>query len=661
MKKILALVLALTMMAGLLPMAIAAAEEEPTIVKFGTHWADGDDPFKISETTGTYTMTNEEDRQLRAAAWQKVKDELNVEIQWVQYAQDTRQELVLSVLAGNPVCDIAMMWSGSEATVLAQNILQPLSKYADIFEGAEWMLPDAVYGDQYFVARHAWTIEYFPILVNLTMLEKVETLREEDGTILYPTEMLERGEWTWSNFKEYLQKIQAYYANTPAPDGAKVPHVMAYETDHRYSTLAAAVANGGGIYTNGQLMANSPETIEAVAFIRELFDLGVAADCGLYDDGYVPQWCESGYDFGRGAAVFAECPNWVIPSQVQARTEAGESVALMPFPRPDDMAADDPAYKQVYTTGDLEGVLKGIDEEHTRLALQAFRLYWETYYELKAGVDSMDEYVAAVAEAEAIAYGLDIMHPEVGDGVLKAFIYNVENCNGVEFANLLGIRGTWENILGKGWYGIDGMPSYEIGIEANLTDFTKVMDEMVVILGTDEIHDNQAPNVSTTGTATVALGTDIATIDFAQYFTAEDGFDGVLDPAAATYTTDAVDTTTVGTYKVKGIFADKAGNEGSANLTVVVYNAENTTEPTLTVKAELPTVAMESDASAINWKDYVETATDADGLDLTSAITADLSQLDTYTPGDYPVTLTVTDYAGNTASVEITVTVVFAE
>ena len=53
-----------------------------------------------------------------------------------------------------------------------------------------------------------------------------------------------------------------------------------------------------------------------------------------------------------------------------------------------------------------------------------------------------------------------------------------------------------------------------------------------------------------------------------------------------------------------------------------------------------------------------EAATDADGLDIKGKISADLTQLDTTTPGEYPVTLTLEDYAGNKTSVEITVSVV---
>ena len=137
-----------------------------------------------------------------------------------------------------------------------------------------------------------------------------------------------------------------------------------------------------------------------------------------------------------------------------------------------------------------------------------------------------------------------------------------------------------------------------------------------------------------------------------------------MDPYLATYDygPDRVDATTVGAYQAKAIFTDKAGNEGSAKVDVIVYNADNTVAPTLTVKAELPTIAQDTDMTTIDWAgSFVETAVDADGLDLKGLIVADLSELDTSFPDIYFVTLTVTDYAGNTAEVEIEVEVVAAE
>ena len=666
MKKFVALLLAMMLLLSVVPMA--TAEEEPTIIRWGTHWVNGQDPNFIDETTGTYAMTNETDRQLRLAAEAAVLEKHNVKIVHVQYAQDTRSELVLSVLAGNPVCEIARMWSGSENTVLAQNILQPLDDYAYIFEGAEWMWPTALFGHNYFINTNMSFNQYFTLLVNLTKLEAVDALKEEDGTTLYPMELLERGEWTWSNFKDYLAKIDAHYGNTPAPEGAKVSTMAAYETDYRFSGLSAMYANGGGIYGDTGVIADSQESIDAIAYIKELLDLNYMKVCGVYGDNWTPQWCEAGYDFGRGACVFADCPIWVIKGQAEACAARGESVAIMPWPAADrlvSVAEDgtvtyDPAYRQVISVGDVDGVLKGVSPEMTKLALESYRTYWETYYSLKAGVESMDDYKAAVAKTEAgNTYGLDIYNEVYGEGILNAFIFNSELCIPNDVSGNLGMRDPWDQIMGKGIAGVEGMPSYDVAIKANLNKFSDVVTEMEAILGSTELNDNQAPAVTATGELVVAIGADLSAIDWTAYFSAEDGFDGVMDPALAVYETEGrVDVTVAGTGECKGIFTDKAGNEGSAKLPIIVYDPANTTAPTLTVVEELPTVAMDADASAIDWTAYITEAVDASGLDLKAKVVADVSVLDTSMPDVYPVTLSVTDYAGNTATIDIEVEVV---
>jgi hypothetical protein len=48
-------------------------------------------------------------------------------------------------------------------------------------------------------------------------------------------------------------------------------------------------------------------------------------------------------------------------------------------------------------------------------------------------------------------------------------------------------------------------------------------------------------------------------------------------------------------------------------------------------------------------------------LDVSGNITADITSLDTSTPGDYDVKVTVTDFAGNCADVTLKVTVAKAE
>jgi hypothetical protein len=256
-------------------------------------------------------------------------------------------------------------------------------------------------------------------------------------------------------------------------------------------------------------------------------------------------------------------------------------------------------------------------------------------------------------------YGLDIYNEVYGEGILNAFIFNSELCIPNDVAGNLGMRDPWDQIMGKGLAGVEGMPSYDVAIKANLNKFSDVVADMEAILGSTALNDNQAPSVTATGTVIVPLNADLSAIDWTLNFSAKDDFDGVMDPALATYETEGrVDVTAVGTYECKGIFTDNAGNQGSAKVPVIVYDPANTVAPTLTVVAELPTIAMDADASTIDWTAFVETAADANGLDLKALVVADVSVLDTSMPDLYPVTLSVTDYAGNTTTVDIEVEVV---
>ena len=663
MKKLAALLLALMMVLSLVPMATA---EEPTIVRYGSHWTAGWNPNEIDPATGSYTMTDEADRQLRLTAEAAVLAKHNVKIEHVQYAQDVRSELVLSVLAGNPCCEIARMWNGSESTVLAQNVLQPLDDYAYIFEGADWMWPTAVYGHNYFLNSNVAFTQYFPLVVNLTMLEAVPALKEADGSTLYPMELLERGQWTWSNFKDYLGKVHAFYSNTPAPEGCVNPNIVAYEVDYRQSGLSAMFSNGGGIYGDTGLIANSQESIEAVKFYRELMELGYAEDPDTYN-GWEPLWCQPGYDWGRGGAVFADCHSWGVKGEGDHLTERGESYAIMPFPAADRLVSVvdgvvtyDPAYQQVVSVGDIDGVLKGISPEMTKLALEVYRTYWETYYieqakQAGADITSMDQYKAAVAKDQATKFGLDIFNETYGEGVLNAWIFNSENCIPNNVAGNLGLTLTWEHTIAKGLMGVEAMPAYEIAIEARKSLFDDVLAETAAILGTDELNDNQGPAVTASGKVVIELNGDLTAVDWTQHFSAEDGFDGVMDPALATIETEGrVDITVAGKYQAKAIFTDKAGNTGDAKVDVIVYDPANTVAPTLTLVEEIPTIAL--DAESVDWKAFVAEAKDVAGIDLD--VVADDSMLDVSMPDVYTVVLSVTDFAGNTTSVEVEVEVV---
>ena len=211
---------------------------EPVVIRYGTHWINDLDPYHTDDVSGDYTMEDSR-RQASIKALEAIKEAYNVEFEFLQYPNDVSTDLMTSVLANDPICDIALLWGGVEPTILSQNVLQDLSGYADLFtdEESSWMLKDSMFGGSYLLNNETPFMTYFPLIVNLTMLEKVDALKDENGKTIYPMDLFKEGNWTWSAFQDYLQKVQAYYANVEAPDGTVYDFVQAYETDHRYAAL----------------------------------------------------------------------------------------------------------------------------------------------------------------------------------------------------------------------------------------------------------------------------------------------------------------------------------------------------------------------------------------------------------------------------------------
>lgn len=636
---------------------------DPVVIRYGTHWVNDLDPNHVDEVSGDYTM-KETERQAALAALAAVKEQLNVEFEFIQYSANTTEELMTSVLAGNPVCDLALIWGGAEGTVLAQNVLQQLDNYAYIFEGEEtsWMFYDKLYGHNYLMSNVIRYKQRWPLIFNISMIEKVDSLKDANGKTITPMDHYLNGTWTWSTFTDYLTKIQAYYANTAAPDGTVYDTIQAYETDHRFAGLSAMYSAGGAIYGNSGLEPDSEASIKGVQYIEDLFEKKLMVDPGVYDDGFTPQWTTAASDFGAGACVFTDCPDWWIGGVASSAADRGEIIGIVPWPREDSLSVDDPEYSQAITLGDSVGVLKGVSPEKTELALKAYAVYWTEYYKALGGVDSVVKYKEESALTQLRDMGMDVFHEEYGDKILECFLAIGDKLVN-DYGDLLGIRETWDGVIGKSLYGLEGMSSYDVAVKANMNLFTNVTSNMESILASNEVHDNQPPAVDGS-TAVFAAGIDPSTIVWSEHFTAKDSVDGELDMTKAEYkVSDSVDFATPGSYgdAVEAKISDAAGNTGSKKIKVIVYNPNNTTAPTVTAKAELPTVALDTDTTTINWKDYIESAVDADNIDVKDTVAADLSELDTTTAGTYNVVLTVTDYAGNTGSVTVAVEVVAAE
>ncbi len=139
-------------------------------------------------------------------------------------------------------------------------------------------------------------------------------------------------------------------------------------------------------------------------------------------------------------------------------------VGIVPFPRPDSLSADSGKYKILSSAVDSVGLLKGIDEERSRLALEAYTLYKSEFYKNCAGVSSMKEYMDSVSAEKAAEYGIDIFNSEIGDANLRIFT-EMSQTPVNDWSESLDLIYSWCGVMGDSIYGANGSPKYAQAIE----------------------------------------------------------------------------------------------------------------------------------------------------------------------------------------------------
>lgn len=620
-----------------------------TVIRIGSHAASAMDPDYKDPVTGEYSM--QEDRELALAAEQKVKDELGVDIEWVQYPGDTTEVLLQSVIAGDPIADVVNLYTNSQGKILGQNVLQPLDNYLDSFTNEP---PAPIYGKHYFIdVSGDKSHPLSPLFYNINYIEQVDALKV-NGKTVYPTDLYKEGKWTWSTFEDYLSKIETHFANSQAPERPE-KRIDAFRTNYTDTLIQAVHSAGGSVYGNEGLGIESQQTKDAVAFIKRLVDKKLLVS-ELSPNTSSPMYAAEAEPFEKGESVFVNLEDWRADSASQKLNERGESLGFVPFPRPDSMAFDDPNYRQVRTGGESWGILRGVSEEKIPLAIKTYEMYFSELERLQQEVNSDNE-------ASKVKLKIDIYHDVVGEDMKQIYLDSIEKTEVNEFSNMTNSYWPFMSIAGDSIYGIDGSPSYETAIQSRKHEITDKIAETEKLLNTTEAKDNIAPvikPVDETKQYQFQVGTDLSTINWSEDYTVSDNMDKEMEKSSIQFDMSAIDVNKAGLYK-GGLIAtakDSVGNEGKLKIDVVIFDPNNKVAPTLTVKPEFRKIAVDEDTSAINWgNDFVDVAQDASGIDIKNKVTADLSELDTTTAGTYKVVLKVADFAGNETTKEISVVV----
>jgi len=642
----------------------ATGHDGPTrVIRVGTWNPNNFDPTFRDPITGEITMDPQRHFALQRA-YEAVLEQLNVQMVWIPYVADVREVLLTSVLAGEPFADIVGLWGGSQGTILGQNILRTIDEFEYLFqdEESDWMWMAPLFGHHYFLVdqiRHAAT---WPMVFNISLIEQVDGLRDADGRTIFPTDLYMAGEWTWSRFEEYLEVIEAHFRGVPAPVRPE-QYITPFQTDHRFTANKALHSAGVAIFGGEGLQIDTPEAIAAIEFLTRLADRGLMNVQFSNPATAYPGWTWTTNDFGRSEMVFSELPYWQVSSASTQLAERGESMGIIPFPRADFLPADGPA-RMESTPGNSWGILRGVDDETTRLALEVWRLFTIEFWRAFGNVDNVADFREASAEATAVLQGFDIFHPQISNDILYIFAnYSPSSPN--EFAGMVGVDWVNNSIMGHSIWRVEGVPEYAINVAQQLPLVHERLNIIGGALAGAEAVDNIAPSIQ--GRPVVMpLGTDVETFDFSEFFTVNDNVDGPLNVKDALvyiewgHAAAGLDVDVAGMYNpgMRIRVQDSSNNlTGWHNQQVWVYDPNSTTPPEFTLQEEFPEVELDSPAADINWNQFVYSVTDADGLDLRGRMVPDLSQLDVTLPGTYEVEITVTDFAGNEATIVIEVTV----
>lgn len=625
-------------------------QSEPIIIRYGTHAIAEEDPNYKDPVTGEYAM-NEEAREQKLKVLDHIRETLNVELEFVQYPGDTGEVLLQSVLAGDPLCDIARIYTYGAGGILGQNILQPLDEWADLLEEEA---PPKVFDKYYFLRLGGDNnITFLPLMYNIDYIEAVDALKV-DGKTVYPTDLYLKGEWTWSTFKDYLEKIDKYYTNSKAPERPE-KRIEAFWSSHYDLALQAVHSAGGSVYGRNGLEVESQATKDAVAFTEELIQSQLVY---VQNEGQENQDIVDGREsIGRGETVFSLIEDWKTRGASQKLAERGQSMGYVPFPRADNLAFDDPAYRDCRIPGESYAILKGTDPEKIPLAIQAAYMYLN---------EETGEPEVAEEEDQEVFIGLDMFHSEIGQDMVDIYHKRKQETVVNELADVFKVSGKFISLVGNSIYGHENTPRYPVAIQQQIGIFQDAMDTVETALNSGKAQDNVKPQITQVNTVDYSypVGTDLNQIDFIKDFTAKDNVDGDLDMANASFEIVEVDSQMPGTYEA-GLhikIKDSVGNEAISKFNVVIFDDKNTTPPTLVAKEEYRGIKLEEDTSKINWaNDFMESVVDKDGISLNKRLQADLSELDTSTVGKYNVILTATDFANNETTITIEVEVVKPE
>ncbi|MFB9326441.1 ABC transporter substrate-binding protein [Paenibacillus aurantiacus] len=239
----------------------------------------GGQPLRIGQWWGMDAYLNDEEK----AKQKKVEEKYNTKIEYVT-VPDTSSRLITSSVAGEPFADIVMLpIRDAFPKMVISGYLDPIDDDADLTQPAfasnsVTMTNGKFQGKQYGISEPY--AETHGLYYDKTLLQQLG--------LPDPYELQEKGEWTWANLLDILNKVKA---------AGKVP--LYFDSE---SLLASVLiySNEGKIEdeATSKIAIDEPNAMEALQFYSDLFNVHKVMKVA------------DGASFGNGDTAFVNGYRW---------------------------------------------------------------------------------------------------------------------------------------------------------------------------------------------------------------------------------------------------------------------------------------------------------------------------------------------------------------
>jgi multiple sugar transport system substrate-binding protein len=246
----------------------------------------------------------------------------NIVVSW----DDTMPTLTSSVMAGDPVADIQVLFGWMTLTALVGDLIMPASQFAapdsDLLTLNRYLRPGSVFDGEIWnvvsAAPAIWQV------VNLGVnLDIIAAAGAED-----PRDLLARGEWNWDNFREIMM------ATTRDTTGDGMIDQFGISGPHTFILLSLLAANAGPTIDGDLNYAlDHPASMRAIEFFHEIFTPATGWWYANPTGDPMDSWGRDRDIYLEGRSAFWPVEIW----QIQGATgEGGEGIpfdfTFMPWP-----------------------------------------------------------------------------------------------------------------------------------------------------------------------------------------------------------------------------------------------------------------------------------------------------------------------------------------